>query len=122
MARLAVSVNRPRAGGCVGLLAIRWAFPELANHPERFAFPTEDLARYGARWWAYFLPPVYHPLFGQATRETLRQAGLVLGTLELQLSLSWSLIALVMPPVALWAMAALLLLIGVTLVRRRQAV
>ncbi len=77
-----------------GVLAIRWAFPELTSHPEQFAFPREDLARYGGRWWAYFLPPVYHPVFGQAVVEVIRQAGLVPGTVELQLSLSWALTAL----------------------------
>ena len=76
------------------LLIIARAAPDLLDRPSPFAFPAEDLARYGARWWAYFVPPIDHPLLGGFARQVARTANVGPGLLEQQLFLDWSLLAL----------------------------
>ena len=75
-------------------VAIVVAMPELLTQPQHFAFPVEDIGRYGARWWAYWLPPVDHPLLGGITQWALGDNRFGPAILELQLWLGWSLTAL----------------------------
>jgi len=65
------------------------------------AFPREHLFTYSASWWSYLLPPVAHPLVGQATLRLLHDLGVREGLLEQQVSLGWGTIAL--GTVAAWA-------------------
>lgn len=58
------------------------------------AFPATDLARYGAQWLAYALPPADHPLWGAAAREIWNARGMTGALVEQQVSLSWALVAL----------------------------
>ena len=58
------------------------------------AFPAADLARYGAQWFAYGLPPVDHPLWGAVARDIWDARGMTGALVEQQVSLSWALVAL----------------------------
>jgi hypothetical protein len=51
-----------------GWLYVRAMAPAVLARPESLAFPSADVARYTARWPAYFVPPVEHPLFGDRAR------------------------------------------------------
>ena len=41
------------------------AAPDVFRNPEALAFPLSDLDHFGARWWAYFVPPVDNAWLGQ---------------------------------------------------------
>lgn len=71
-----------------------WALPGLIRAPQQFAFPLDDLARYGARWWAYFVPPADHPFLGDMAMRASSRANVGVGLLEQQLSIGWGLLVL----------------------------
>jgi hypothetical protein len=67
-----------------------------------FAFPRADLFRYSAKWWAYLLPPVAHPLAGDAAHRLWTAAGVREGLLEQQVSLGLGIVALALIAVVRW--------------------
>jgi len=86
-ASLAIAV-----GGALAL--ILWKAPVLLTAPQRFAYSMDDVGRYAARWWAYWIPPIDHPLLGGISQWALGDWRFSLAILELQLALGWSLTAL----------------------------
>ena len=78
----------------LGLVAVRAAAPEVFRNPEALAFPLSDLDRYGARWWAYFVPPVDNALLGQIAAAVWRREDIGPGLLEQQVSLGWGVLGL----------------------------
>lgn len=66
------------------------------NAADRVAleFARTDLARYGATWSSYVMPPVEHPLLGESASRRWAAAGVRQGLLEQQLSVGWVMIAL----------------------------
>ena len=78
-----------------GMLAvIASTVPALLTASQRFAFPASDIGRYSAPWWAYWLPPIDHPLLGGIASRALGDMRFGPGIVEQQLSLGWSLTAL----------------------------
>lgn len=82
------------------LAAARAALPALFADTAPFAFQQADLARYGAQWFSYFLPPVDHPLWGGQAARFWARRGMTGAVLEQQISISLGLLALA--AVALW--------------------
>ena len=80
--------------GLAGLGYVAAAAPSVLDPAARPAFPAQDLARYGAAWWAYLLPPVDHPVAGAWAARTLGRAGIHEGIVEQQLSIPWSVLVL----------------------------
>lgn len=82
------------------LAVARAALPALFADTAPFAFRQADLARYGAQWFSYFLPPVDHPLWGSRAAHVWAGRGMTGAVLEQQVSISLALLALA--AVALW--------------------
>ena len=78
----------------LGLVAVRAAAPDVFQNPEALAFPLSDLDRYGARWWAYFVPPVDNALLGRIAAVVWRREHIGPGLLEQQISLGWGVLGL----------------------------
>jgi len=100
--RLAVTVATL---GCVALAALAWVWwtaPIAVTDGMAFAFPREDLFRYSAKWWAYLVPPVVHPLLGATARRIWTTAGVHDGLLEQQVSLGWGVVALGLVAIYSW--------------------
>ncbi len=62
--------------------------------PEAIGFPRGDLFRYSAKWWSYLVPPVAHPVLGEAARRVWNAAGVREGLLEQQLTIGLGIVAL----------------------------
>jgi hypothetical protein len=77
-----------------GLAFVAWRAPGLVAHRAALAFPPEDLYSFSANWWSYLVPPVAHPLLGDAARRIWIAARVTDGLLEQQVSLGWGVIAL----------------------------
>ena len=73
----------------LGLVGVRAVAPDVFQNPEALAFPLSDLDRYGARWWAYFVPPVDNALLGRIAAGIWRREHIGPGLLEQQISLGW---------------------------------
>lgn len=69
-------------------------------------FAHTDLARYGATWSSYVVPPVEHPLLGDAASRHWAAAGVRQGLLEQQLSVGWATIALAAVAMFRWSTTA----------------
>lgn len=78
----------------LGLAAVRAASPDVFRNPEALAFPLSDLDRFGARWWAYFVPPVDNAWLGQIAAAVWRREDIGTGLLEQQISLGWGVLGL----------------------------
>ena len=84
-------------------LAYAWlAAGAVMANPAAFAFPRGDLFLYGAKWWSYLMPPVAHPLLGDAARRLWRDAGVHQALLEQQVSLGWGIVGLGVAAIAWW--------------------
>jgi hypothetical protein len=77
-----------------GLAYVRVVAPQVIANPDDLGFPAVDLTQYGARWWAYLLPSVEHPLAGSWARRVVDAGGVRDGLLEQQLGVGLSLLAL----------------------------
>ena len=80
--------------GSIGLGTMVWRYPRLLSSESRFAFPISDVADYSARWWAYFVPPVDHALFGTRARDIFVRADIGPALLEQQVFVSYALLFL----------------------------
>jgi hypothetical protein len=78
----------------VGTAVIALRAPAVIANPSGFAFPREDLFRYGARGWSYLVPPLSHPILGALARRFWMQHHPPVRFLEQQLTLGWSLLLL----------------------------
>ena len=78
----------------LGLVAVRAAAPDVFRNPEALAFPLSDLDRFGARWWAYFVPPVDNAWLGRIAAAVWRREDIGPGLLEQQISLGWGVLGL----------------------------
>lgn len=85
----------------VGTMAL--AAPAVLYDRTRFAFDFSDLERDGARWRAYLLPPVDHPLLGEASAGIWTRAGLSGALIEQQISPGIGLLLLAGVAVLAWA-------------------
>lgn len=98
--RVAAGIAAAAAVLVCGLVVARFALPRVMPDLWRFAADPADLLRYGARWWAYFVPPVDHPFWG-APSARVWNGELVPGAIiEQQISISFALMALA--AVAIW--------------------
>ncbi len=84
------------------LIALRAMMPALFSTTAGFAFPRADVARYGAQWFAYLLPPVDHPLWGGSAARVWADRGMTGALVEQQVSVSWALLALAAVALAGW--------------------
>lgn len=80
-------------GAIAAVVVIRSVMPGLGAG-SAFAFPAADIARYGAMWWSYFIPPIDHPILGDVASNLLGSGIDSPGLLEQQLFLGWSVTAL----------------------------
>ncbi|MFC2172384.1 hypothetical protein ACFLU6_07100 [Acidobacteriota bacterium] len=87
---------------CGGLIYIHRFAGSVLTHPEKLAFPREDLFLYCARWWSYFLPPVEHPIAGDWVAGIWERHGIGGGLLEQQISLGIGIFILSVFSLALW--------------------
>jgi hypothetical protein len=94
VASLLATVATLGGAAILGVAYIVRVAPEVLDGSDRYAFPFEDLARYGARWWSYLLPPVEHPVWGAKVAGVWEQHGIGDGLVEQQLSVGFSLLIL----------------------------
>jgi hypothetical protein len=80
------------AGG--GILYAYYAAHAVLTSPAAFAVPRRDLFRYSAKWWAYLVPAVGHPLLGGIAERFWNGAGVQAGLLEQQVTLGWGVVIL----------------------------
>ncbi|MEE2778783.1 MAG: hypothetical protein VYE73_18725 [Acidobacteriota bacterium] len=80
--------------GGAGLGYVYVAAPSVLAARARFGFPYEDMFRYSARWWSYFIPPVDHALLGERSAAIWQRHGIADGMVEQQVYLSVGLLAL----------------------------
>lgn len=90
------------AAGPLALLTARATMPALF---ESFAASRDDVARYGAQWFAYAVPPVEHPIWGARAASFWDARGMTGALVEQQVSISWALAALALVAVVAWARA-----------------
>ena len=88
----------------VGIAVILLLRPAVFSRGYALQFPIEEIAFYRARWWAYFVPPVDHPVLGAAARNVFSRFGINLELLELQIFIGYAFLALglVALAVAVW--------------------
>jgi len=94
MRRLCITVGSLVVIAVSGLAYAVYAARAVVVNRAAFAFPRADLFRYSAKWWSYLVPPVAHPLLGEAAHRIWNGAGVREGLLEQQVSLGWGLVAL----------------------------
>jgi hypothetical protein len=94
MRRLAITVGSLVLIAASGIAYASYAARAIVVNPAAFAFPRADLFRYSAKWWSYLVPPVAHPLLGEAAHRLWTAVGVREGLLEHQVSLGWGIIAL----------------------------
>jgi hypothetical protein len=87
------------AAGAAYVLAFA---PAVVSNRAALAFPLTDVWRYSAAAIAFVVPPVAHPLFGDAARRFWEASGVREGLLEQQVFLGWSLMALALIAIGAW--------------------
>src|SRR4029077_4296385 len=70
-------------GSVVTLAAVSWW---LHARPGAPLFKETQVLMFRARWWAYFLPPVDQPWWGDRSVKVIGEAGLLPAIVELQLT------------------------------------
>lgn len=102
MRRLVITLGALVFIGAAGIAYAWYGANAIGVDRASFAFPRVDLFLYSAKWWSYLVPPVAHPLFGEAVRGFWTTAGVREGLLEQQVSLGWGIVALAMVAVVWW--------------------
>jgi hypothetical protein len=93
------------AGALLGTVVLAITFvvviaPDIWRSLDDYAVPRVDLFLHSARWWAYLLPSVEHPLWGSLASWIWTRERIGPGLLEQQVSLSWMLFGLA--SIAVW--------------------
>ncbi|HEX7781038.1 MAG TPA: hypothetical protein VF424_17440, partial [Vicinamibacterales bacterium] len=91
---LAIAMATLTGIAAAGIVAIAVGYPYVFNQPSLFAFDISDIPRFSARWWAYFTPPVDHPILGAWAAQVFARNGETQALLEQQVYVSYALIAL----------------------------
>ncbi len=99
---LAVTVGTLAVIAAGGLMYASYAAGAVVADPAAFAFPRADLFRYSAKWWSYLVPPVAHPVLGEAAQRAWAAWGVSVGLLEQQVSLGWGIVALGLIAILRW--------------------
>lgn len=89
-----------------GFAYAAYAAPAVLQNRAAFAFPVDDIQRYSARWWSYFLPPVAHPVLGRSSLLIWHDADAGAGLLEQQVYVGWGVVALTLVAVIAWVRRA----------------
>ncbi len=92
--RIAAPLGALVALGAGAFLYVRLVAPQVWLAPRSFAVKPAELVEFGAKWWAYIVPSVEHPLFGEAVRRLWGRTDITTGLLEQQVSISWGLLLL----------------------------
>jgi hypothetical protein len=100
--RLAVTVGSLVVIATAGIAYASYAAGTVVADRGAFAFPRADLFRYGAKWWSYLVPPVVHPILGEAAQRVWTAVGVSVGLLEQQVSLGWGVVALGLIAILRW--------------------
>lgn len=90
--RLAMTATALVLLGSLGLIYMTWALPAALADGAPAVANRADLFLYSAKWWSYLVPPVGHPLLGDAAARLWINAGVGVGLLEQQVSLGGSLL------------------------------
>ncbi len=98
----AMTLGALMASAAAVLVAVWIALPTLFATTSSLAFPRADVARYGAQWFAYFVPAVDHPLWGDRAARLWAGRGMTGALVEQQLSVSWALMALAAVAIVCW--------------------
>ncbi len=102
---LALTVGTLAIIAAGGLAYASYAAGAVVADPAAFAFPRVDLFRYSAKWWSYLIPPVAHPMLGEAAQRLWAAVGVSVGLLEQQVSLGWGIVALGLIAILRWVPA-----------------
>ncbi|MDO8834220.1 MAG: hypothetical protein Q7V01_01430, partial [Vicinamibacterales bacterium] len=100
--RSAVTAGALAVVGSTVVLWAWWVEVDVLIGPGALNFPPEDLVRYGATIASYLIPPVAHPLFGEAARHGHALQGPAEGLVERQLTLGAAPVALALAAVMAW--------------------
>ena len=78
--------------------------PAVFSRAYMLQFPIDEIALYRARWWAYFTPPVDHPVLGGLASDVFGRFGINLALLEEQIYVGFAMmgLAVVALAVAAW--------------------
>jgi hypothetical protein len=87
----------------VGVAYAWFVIGPIAVNRTAFAVPHDDLVLHSARWWSYLVPPLQHPMIGDAVGRFWTDAGVREGLLEQQVSLGWGIIGLGIVAVVRWS-------------------
>jgi hypothetical protein len=102
MRRLSITVGSLVVLAASGVAYAVYAARAVVMNPAAFAFTRADLFRYSAKWWSYLVPPVEHPLLGEAARRIWTAVDVREGLLEQQVSLGWGVVALALIAIFRW--------------------
>lgn len=100
--RLAITIGGLLAIAGLGSIYVWNAAPALIVNSGAFAFARQDLFRYSAKWWSYFVPPIEHPALGGIAQRIWSGAGVREGLLEQQVSLGWGIVSLGIIALVAW--------------------
>lgn len=106
MRRLGIVVGSLLLMAASGMAYASYAAGAVVADRAAFAFPRVDLFLYSAKWWSYLVPPVAHPLIGEAVHRFWNEMGVREGLLEQQVSLGWGIVALGLIAVLRWIASA----------------
>jgi len=81
-----------------GIATVARVAPDLLTSSTPFGASLSDVARYSARWWAFFVPPVDHAVLGGLASEIARREGIGDALVENQIYLGYAFITLAVIP------------------------
>ncbi len=100
--RLLVTIGSLLLIAGAGIAYVWSVAPGVVADPVAVAFRRADLFRYSAKWWAFFVPPLQHPVLGDIARRFWLDSGIGGGMLEQQVSLGWGIMALGLVAASRW--------------------
>jgi hypothetical protein len=101
-ARLAAVAAALGFAGLGGLAYGWYVFDRSGLDPAAYAFARDDLFRYSAKWWSYFVPAAANPWLGGFAADVWNAAGVHEGLLEQQVYVGWGVAALGGVAVTAW--------------------
>jgi hypothetical protein len=100
--RLATVIAALGLAGVGGLAYGSYVLHRSGVDAASYAFARDDLFRYSARWWGYFVPAAANPWLGGVAADVWNAAGVHEGLLEQQVNVGWGVVALGLVAVAAW--------------------